>query len=374
MKADPLQAVSPAFADNFWRDAQARPWRHSLLTLMRRMAAQRQDLPPIGLAQRPQLEPFRLGQQASLVFAPREIARVCMGDYGPSIKLFGLGMLGANGPLPIHFTEQVRERSEAKQDHTLANFLDMFHHRLFTHIYRAWAQSQSAAGLDRPDQETFTPYVARLAGDEASELQHSPLSPHARWASAAHRVRQARNPEGLVSTLSRYFGVPVQLQEYRLHWMQLDEPDQTRLGIPRPSSVLGQGALLGEQVPDRQSRFRLVIGPLDMDGYLRLTPQGSPSGADLPALIEWVRAFVGFEYLWDIEPLVQRGTAPSVVLGGEQRLAWSTWMGDPSAGSTPGEQAISGMVIEPEGYAHSIMPARAKPHTASTASEPAFGR
>lgn len=359
MKTDPPQATHTPYADPLWREVQAKPWRYSFTTLMRRIAAQHPHLPDVGAAKRPQQEPFRLGQQAALTFAPREIARVTMQSHGPNIKLFGLGFLGPNGPLPIHFTELVRERSEAKRDETLAHFLDTFHHRLFTHLYRAGAQSQSAGGgLDRPEDEHFTPYVARLGGDEPSELHGSPLSAHARWASAAHRVRSARTPEGLVSTLSRYFGVPVQLHEYRLHWMSLDEQDQTRLAVPRPSSVLGQGALLGEKVPDRQSRFRLTIGPLDMDGYLRLTPQGSATGADLPALIEWVRAFVGFEYVWELELLVRSGIAPSATLGGDQQLAWSTWMGAQTIANEPAPKAISGMVIEPEGYAHLVMPKR----------------
>ncbi|MFY7940176.1 MAG: type VI secretion system baseplate subunit TssG, partial [Burkholderiaceae bacterium] len=78
------------------------------------------------------------------------------------------------------------------------------------------------------------------------------------------------------------------LREYQLQWMPIEEQDQCRLGLPRLSSVLGQGAMAGEVVPDRQTRFRLVIGPLSLDGYLRLTPNGSATGKDLPALIELV--------------------------------------------------------------------------------------
>lgn len=189
---------------------------------MRRLAAADPARPAIGKAQRPQQENFRLGQQASLAFAPRELAKVEVGtdiDRRPRVHigLFGLGMLGPHGALPIHFTELVRERVEARRDATLADFLDLFHHRAFTHIYRAWAQSQSTAGLDRADEETFSAYVARLGGDEPSEVRDSALAPHARWASSAHRVRAARNPDGLVSTLSRFFGVGVVLREYVLH-------------------------------------------------------------------------------------------------------------------------------------------------------------
>jgi type VI secretion system protein ImpH len=259
-------------------------------------------------------------------------------------------MLGPNGSLPLHVSELVRERVQTKRDHTLAHFLDLFHHRAFSHIYRAWAQAQSAAGLDRPQAETFTRYVARLAGDEPDELQSSqrhPLSPHARWATAAHRIRAARNPEGLVYTLQHFFGVPVQLHEYQLHWMPLEPQDQSHVGRPRASSLLGQGAIAGQSVPDRQSKFRLVIGPLSLNAYLRLTPAGTPQGSDLAALIEMVRAFIGFEYVWEVQLRVQRPEVQTAQLGGTQQLGWSTWL-EHNAQHT---QAIEGLVMEPEAYA-----------------------
>lgn len=355
------------------QDAQQRPWAYGFVPLMRRFGAWYRTLPRVGTAQRPQQEPYRLGQQASLTFAVREIASVQQATPEQSasqpttrIKLFGLGALGPNGALPIHITELVRERVEAKRDNTLANFLDIFHHRAFTHFYRAWAQSQSAAGLDRPDQETFTPYIARLGADDPSEVQNSPLAPHARWASVAHRVRAPRNPEGLIRTLSHYFGVPVRMQEFCLQWMPIEPQDLCQLGQTRQSSVLGQGALIGDTVPDRQTRFRLIIGPLDLNGYLRLTPQGAPSThtgthtqstqptqCDLGPLIELVRSFIGFEYVWEVELLIDRSAAPASTLGGNTQLGWSSWLGTQTAPRTPGQSApISGMVLEPEMYAH----------------------
>ena len=279
-----------------------------------------------------------------MAFAPREIASVSQSADRLKVRVFGLGLLGPNGPLPIHMTELVRERTESRRDSTLTDFLDIFHHRYLTHLYRAWAQAQSAAGLDRALDETFTRYVARLAGDEPSEVQNSALAPHARWASSAHRIRSARDPDGLVNSLNRYFGVPVRMHEFQLHWVPLEVQDQTQLGHPRASGMLGLGAVAGEFIPDRQSRFRLVIGPLDLPGYLRLTPQGSASGQDLPALVELVRSFIGLEYEWEVELLILADAAPPCSLGDGAQLGWSSWMGH----NRDGKAHITGMVLEPE--------------------------
>jgi type VI secretion system protein ImpH len=332
------------------QDARAQPWKHGFTALLRALAATHDQLPDIGQAQRPQAEAFRLGQLASLVFAPREVGEVGWQQGRPAIRLLGLGMLGPNGPLPLHFTEIVRERSEAKRDPTLARFLDLFHHRALSHVYRAWAISQSAAGLDRPDDERFSRYIARLAGDEVDELSDIPLPRHARWASSAHRVRQSRDPAGLAATLAHYFGVHVELREFQRHWIAIDAPDTCRLGTPRDSSRLGAGALAGEVVPDCQHKFSLRIGPLSLRQYLRFTPQGHASGSDLRTLVEWVRAFVGYEYIWEVELLIARDEAPASRMGGDERLGWSSWMGQADT------EAISGMVFQPENYLQSNQP------------------
>jgi type VI secretion system protein ImpH len=111
--------------------------------------------------------------------------------------------------------------------------------------------------------------------------------------------------------------------------------------------LLGQGAIAGQSVPDRQSKFRLVIGPLSLNAYLRLTPAGTPQGSDLAALIEMVRAFIGFEYVWEVQLRVQRPEVQTAQLGGTQQLGWSTWL-EHNAQHT---QAIEGLVMEPEAYA-----------------------
>ncbi|CAG9170669.1 hypothetical protein LMG23992_01711 [Cupriavidus laharis] len=322
-------------------DAGHAPWKLSFLGLLRHLSARHPDLPPVGWASRPRDEPFRAGQQAALTFAPREIAQLQHLPGGLKVQLFGLGMLGPNGALPIHLTEIVRERSEAHRDSTTADFLDLFHHRAFTQFYRAWASSQATAGLDRRDDEVFSRYIGWLAGDEGQEITGSHLPPHARLAASAHLVREARNPDGIAATLSHFFGVPVRMDEYVLHWIAIDPAEHSRLGRPGAPSMMGQGAMLGEMVPDRQNKFRLVIGPLGLQQYLDFTP----NGRDMPTLVDWVRAFVGFEFVWEIELQVIPDSVPPAILGSQGRLGWSTWLGDPDR-----SHAITGMVFEPEQY------------------------
>lgn len=66
------------------------------------------------------------------------------------------GMLGPNGPLPLHLTEYARSRSIHAGDQTLVRFLDIFHHRFMALFYRAWAQAQPTVSLDRPGEDRFS--------------------------------------------------------------------------------------------------------------------------------------------------------------------------------------------------------------------------
>ncbi|SAK54205.1 type VI secretion system baseplate subunit TssG [Caballeronia ptereochthonis] len=321
---------------------KAEPWRYGFLALLRRIGANA-HLHPVGTAARPGAEPFRLGQQPGLTFAPREIAGVGEMNGRLHVRLFGLGMLGPNGPLPMHVTEIAREREFSRRDTTLSAFLDVFHHRYLTLLYRAWACAQSAAGLDRPgsDSERFSFYAGCLTGQDTHEIARRALPPHAHLAASASLVREAREPDGLRMTLARYFGVPVSIEEYVFHWIGIAEGERSRLGQPGAASTMGEGAVLGEQVPDRQYRFRIVIGPLDIGAYLRFTPRG----ADLPLLMAWVRSFVGHAFEWELELRIRQDSATPATIGGPEQLGWSGWLGGSAARTPP-----AGMRFEPEGY------------------------
>lgn len=317
-------------------DAHVQHW--SFLALLRWLNAQHTGSPVIGHASRAQQEPVRLGQKASLAFAPRELADVHQGEDGRwHIRTLGLGMLGPNGAMPLHFTDWVRERSESFRDDTLADFLDVFHHRFLTQLYAAWHRAQSVTALDRPDGDHFSFFIDALGHTQSHH--DSPLSAHARLSAACHLVRQARNPDGLEQCLQHFFQVPVTVQEFELRWMAMDESDVTRLGHAKGASVLGQSACLGSKVLDRQHQFSVFIGPLDLPTYRSF----APNGQNLPLLREWVRMFFGFEFDWQVQLCIDAQHAPPAQLGQTGQLGWTSWLGQPTR-----KADLSGMKFAPE--------------------------
>ncbi|SRG89078.1 Periplasmic chaperone of fimbral assembly machinery [Shigella flexneri 2a] len=99
---------------NDFTQAQPPPWRYGFLNLMRRVDVQLCTV-PAGNTWQPRMEKFRLGQTPALTFAPREIASVGWQEGRLHISLYSLVLWGPNGPLPLHYTELARNRTESRR-------------------------------------------------------------------------------------------------------------------------------------------------------------------------------------------------------------------------------------------------------------------
>lgn len=66
-------------------------------------------------------------------------------------------------------------------------------------------------------------------------------------------------------------------------------------------------------------------------------------------MIELVRAFVGYEFIWEVQLLIGRQDVQTAQLGGPQQLGWSTWLEQSDLQQR--NAAVEGMVMEPEAYA-----------------------
>lgn len=301
------------------------PWRYDLFMLLRWIDAKQDGAPRLGTATRPGEELVRLGQKASLQFAPANIDSIAVNHDGRfTIRQKGFGLFGPNGPLPLHLTEYVHERSEHYRDRSLAAFADIFHHRFLLLFYRAWASVQSTVSTDRARDNRYSDYVACLLGyGDGGQRNRDTIPDSAKLFNAGHFVRQSRNPEGLLSALRSFFSCGFSLEERRFHWLALSDEDRTALGDANEQARLGIGAVCGAAVPDRQSRFRLSAGPLDLSSY----EQFLPIGRRYRQVRDWVRNYVGYEFVWDVCLVLKAGEVPRTALGGTTRLGWTTWLG-----------------------------------------------
>ncbi|MGU7775894.1 type VI secretion system baseplate subunit TssG [Burkholderia sp. MR1-5-21] len=289
-------------------------------------------LPRIGASLRPRDDAVRFMQEPELTFQP-----TTLGAYAPagdgraarlSVRFFGL--LGPNGPMPLHLTEYVRDRLRNGNDPTFARFLDVFHHRMVALFYRAWADAQPAVNLDRADRDRFSTYVGTVFGLGEPALRNRDAVPDfAKLHFAGLLAAPTRHAAGLRLVLSRFFELPVDIEQWVGHWMTLPAADVTRLGARDGSSRLGVSTLVGARVWDGQHKFRIVIGPLSIGDYERFLPGGD----SLRRLVDWVRNYVRDGLDWDVNLQLKQPDVPRLKLGRHARLGYTSWMlSGPAAG------------------------------------------
>ena len=310
----------------------ARPRLHDFFAVLRRVESLRADLPRIGRAPRPSLEVLRLGAEAEMDFAPASLAIFEPDAQGaPRLGVRFFGLLGPQGPMPTALTAYVRDRLRSRGDATLARFLDMFHHRLLSLFYRAWAQSQPVTHLDRPRDDRFSAWLGSSIGSANAAHGAAHLPEHARLFQAGLLGARSRHPEGLAKLLSGHFGVPIRIEQHVLQWLVPQDADRSRLGFAgsRPErnrlqpTRLGASANAGNKVRDRQFKFRVVVGPLGFEDYQAFLP-GTPRWL---ALGDWVRSYAGLHLRHDVQLVLARAEVAKPCLGHRVRLGVSTWIG-----------------------------------------------
>ncbi|MDC9592069.1 type VI secretion system baseplate subunit TssG [Xenorhabdus sp. IM139775] len=315
----------------FWQQLAQAPWQFDLFQTLRRIDAQSGKYYRLGTAPLPRYEPLRLGQEASMAFAPSTISKAHQLKNSElyEILIYSFGLFGPNGPLPLHLTEYAYSRKYNYQDPTLGDFANLFHHRLILLFYRAWANAQPTSSLDRPEDQKFCHYLACLTGmglpaqQEINAANGNRISSHARYALSGHLSRQGHSAEGLRKILLFYFKVPVRIVQNVPQWLKTETQDQARLAAGRHIPCLGKSAILGIAVYDIQHKFRIELGPLTRAEYDKFLP-GQPKSRQVR---DWVDQYLGIEYVWDIRLILDKSDITEMYLSETVQLGLNSWLG-----------------------------------------------
>ncbi len=338
---DPVNEPNPKPKN--WKDElHEEPWRFEFLQVLRRFENEHSAYPRLGTSSHPADDPVRLRQSPGMEFAPANLSEFHPAeavdaeqvDQEPAtdelfVRFFGL--LGPNGPLPLHLTEYALERERHFDDHTFRAFLDVFHHRMLMLFYRGWAAAQPTVQYDRPEEDHFGVVMGSLLGIGLPSQRNLSAVPDAtKLHFAGHLSRQTRNAEGFVSLLRHIFQVPVEVESFTGHWINIPETAQTQLGEPSVSNQLGMSAVLGDTLWDRQSRCRVILGPMSASLFRRLMPAG-----DLHSLLaSAITDYVGDELACDVTLVLNARDVPQTRLGFENEpngqggceLGFNTWL------------------------------------------------
>jgi type VI secretion system protein ImpH len=272
-------------------------------------------------------EVVRFRVHNTLAFPPTQIDSIDWNGDVPTMAVNFMGLTGPMGVLPRVYTELLLARARAR-DHSPADFLDIFNHRMISLFYEAWEKYRSAVAYERDGEDRVSKYFMALIGIGTEGMQdRSVVRDDSLLYYTGLLSMQSRSAVAVRGVLEDYFGVPIEVEQFVGAWQPLAKSDQCDLGSGATlCSQLGVGAVAGDEIWDQQSRIRLKLGPLTEEQYLSFLP----GGACYQPLCELARFACGAQLEIELQLVLRRAVVPRCQLGGESlagpRLGWFTWM------------------------------------------------
>jgi type VI secretion system protein ImpH len=312
---------------------------------------------PVGRAGSPRDEAARFRAHLSLTFPASDVHEIQPSDEGLPVPLMTVAFMGLTGPkgvLPLHYTELLLRLDREKRGEVraaLRAWFDLFNHRLIALFYRAWEKYRFPLAYERgeafgTEPDSFTRCLFSFVG-----LGMRPLRDRLHVEKAAGEPRRQllawiddlallhyggllaqrrRSAAGLQALLVDYFGLPLQVLQFRGQWLRLDAANQSRLG--GGNSTLGLDVVAGERVWDVQSKVRLRLGALRRARFDDFLPDRAPV-AERKAfflLCHLTRLYLGPDFDFDVQLVLCAADVPACQLadpgGLGPRLGWNTWL------------------------------------------------
>lgn len=183
-----------------------------------------------------------------------------------------MGLYGPSSPMPTHFSEDFMW---APSEDAARDFVDIFHHRMISFVFRAWLKYRHHQQFDPRNLDDFTRRALCLLGLGTAGMEAGagvPLTPLLR--SAGLLADRHRSAAGLEQYLRVHFDIDtLRVRACVERTARIPRAQQLRLG--RSSARLGETAVLGERVIDLSGTFRIELGPFDVASARRFLP-GSP--------------------------------------------------------------------------------------------------
>lgn len=286
------------------------------------------DRKPLGQTLDPRQEAVRFSVSPGLSFAPSDIAGFTSAtkDTPCGMDVAFMGLIGPSGVLP-HWSNEIAVERRRKKDFSISAFFDIFHHRLISLFYLAWKKHQFQVTYLPGSKDKLSGYLLSLAGLGTAGLRGRIGLPEESLSFYSGLLsRQIPSAVAIESAVAYYSGASVSVEQFVERMIPLSPEDQTSIGAA--NAKLGVDTICGNFVWDCQTKFRVKLGPMGLDEFLRFLP----SGDLLHPIFSFVRYMVGIEYEFDVRVLLKREEVPPCILGAETpapRLGWSTWVKSP---------------------------------------------
>ncbi len=323
-------------------EMEREPWRFEFFQAVRLLQLAFQKRDPVGRFSNSVKEAVRFGAHAATAFPASQIQSLTFDREGPALmRLNFMGLTGPVGVLPACFTELVIERTRGR-DRALAEFLDLFNHRMTSFFYAAWEKHQFAIAAESGRDNRFSEHLLDILGLGIPGLKNRQEIPDdALLFYTGLLAMHTRPAVGLEQLLSDYFNIEVAVEQFVGAWYRIEPDSQCSLGTGVSyAERLGLGSVVGDEVWNQQSRVRVRLGPLRMEDYVGFLPGGKADGL----LRSLLRLYSGLECDVEIQLVLDRRDVPRCELlaqdGDGVQLGWTTWMNSGALQRDPADTTL----------------------------------
>ncbi len=303
---------------------------------------------PVAKFTPPASESVRFKSNQSLAFQSSEIDSVERVDKPNGLAQWEMvvnlmGLTGAIGVLPYHYTELILKRQKQK-DESMVEFFDLFNHRTLSLFFQAsvkynlplhYERNRLHRGLKK-QYEPQTRALLSLIGMGTEGLNNRLFTKDESLIFYSGLLTQkVRSASGLKQILRSHFNIPVDINQFVGQWQDLIDDVRTRLADfnnPQGRNVcLGRSAMLGKKGWFAQGKIHIILGPLNKKQLATFAP-GTNS---LKALNELVRMYVGMENEYEFIIRVKQSDIPEKIQLGKKEpaiIGWNTWLSNKPLG------------------------------------------
>jgi type VI secretion system protein ImpH len=304
------------------------PFRVEFFQAVRMLQRMEKDRSEVGHFAQPEDESIRFASLPSLAFPPSQIydiERMSSGQLKMTVQFMGL--CAALSALPAVYTEMVMVRIREK-DRAMAEFFDIFNHRLISFFYRAWEKHHFFVGLEAGHDDKLSLRLLDFLGLGTEGMRGRAGIPDRTCIYYAGLLgRHIRTADSLRQILEDYFDVPVEINQFAGTWRSLPRENRTFLaGSGDVSEQLGFGVVTGEEVWDHHGRIRISLGPMKFEQYKDFLP-GESGYSELAG---WVQFYSDGAYETEVQLILNREDVPACEIGGRgetsPRLGLVSWL------------------------------------------------
>lgn len=272
-------------------------------------------------------EIIRFQARRSMSFAPSDIHTIShqkddQADhhYRTHMVVTFMGLFGPSSPLPAHLNEMVVNQASDNSD--LADFLDLFNHRLISMLVRIWRRSRYPVSFQSDLSDDISRVISAMIGVDGADHD---LRNQVLFANSPLMVMRSMSASVVADIVSDALqGVDVNIDEFTPRKANILPEQRWMLGTR--ASALGVDAMPGEFVHDPTGKFTLNVGPVSLVEFRSLL-FGRSNHEKIEKLLNQI---VQGNLIHQINLSILETEAPQWKLGEDRHLGQESWLGDPS--------------------------------------------